>query len=208
MARLKFFDIGTSQPIVIEKWTQGKKASGSLGDVFEQSYTAYANVDNISSLRVFENGGLKQAETFEMIVRKKVLDARDVNVKWKVKYQGKRHAIKDKVCINKRNSDFLLVVETKGDTIQVSTPANQLDSGVKSDYWNTTAGQNYISGTSAVKGYSLINKTILIVMREGIQYNVVSGTPGNKECTYDSSTGKITFATNFNSNETVFVEFK
>jgi head-tail adaptor len=113
MARLIQFDIGTSIPVVIEKWTQGKNASGSNSDVFVSSFTAYANVDNTSSLRVYENGGLKQSNTFEMIVRKKALDARDLNVLWKVKYQGRRHTITNKVCINKAASDFLLTVESK-----------------------------------------------------------------------------------------------
>lgn len=114
MARLKEFNIGTSFPVVVEKWTQTKKASGSLGDTYIRDFTAYANVDNKSSLRVFEGGQLKQSETFEMIVRNKALDARDVNVLWKIKYQGKRHTIKDKVCINKASSDFLLTVMVNG----------------------------------------------------------------------------------------------
>lgn len=110
MASLKQFNIGTSFPVVIEKWTQAKDADGNNTDVHVTSFTAYANVDNKSSLRVYDGGQLKQAETFEMIVRKKNLDAREVNVLWKVKYQGKRHTIKDKVCINKQSSDFLLIV--------------------------------------------------------------------------------------------------
>lgn len=113
MARLKQFNIGNSFPVVIEKWAQMKNAQGSLTDTLVKSFTAYANVDQLSSLRVFENGGLKQSETFEMIVRKKALDARDVNVTWKVKYQGNRHAIVNKVCINKAASDFLLTVSHK-----------------------------------------------------------------------------------------------
>lgn len=113
MARLKQFDIGTSIPVVIEKWRQGKNASGSNVPVYVSQFTAYANVDNLSSLRVVEGGQIKQAETFEMIVRKKNLDAREVNVTWKVKYQGKRLTVKNKVCINKAASDFLLTVESK-----------------------------------------------------------------------------------------------
>lgn len=113
MASLKF-DIGSSFPVVIEKWTQGKDGNGNNTDVYITSFTAYANVDNKSSLRVYDGGQLKQAETFEMVVRKKNLDARDVNVLWKVKYQGKRHTIKNKVCINKVSSDFLLTVQVNG----------------------------------------------------------------------------------------------
>lgn len=112
MARLKAFNIGTSFPIKIEEWIQTKNASGSLGDVHVRDYTAYANVDNISSLRVYEKG-LKEDETFEMIVRNKALDGRNVNALWKVKYQGKRLTVKDKVCINKTAGDFLLIVRTK-----------------------------------------------------------------------------------------------
>lgn len=113
MVRLKAFNIGTSFPVVIEKWQQMKNGTGSLTDVYVRDFTAYANVDNTSSLRVFENGGLKQSETFEMIVRNKALDARDVNILWKVKYQGRRHTIINKVCINKASSDFLLTVSHK-----------------------------------------------------------------------------------------------
>ena len=114
MARLKEFNIGTSFPVKLEQWVQTKKASGSLGDVHVRDYTAYANVDHKSSLRVYEGGQLKQAETFEMIVRNKALNGRDVDVVWKVKYQGKRHTVKDKVCINKASSDFLLIVSVNG----------------------------------------------------------------------------------------------
>lgn len=114
MARLTKFNIGTSFPVKLEQWTQTKKASGSLGDTYIRDYTAYANVDNLSSLRIYEGGQLKQKETFEMIVRNKALDANDVNVLWKVKYQGKRHTVSNKVCINKASSDFLLTVMVNG----------------------------------------------------------------------------------------------
>jgi head-tail adaptor len=113
MARLKQFDIGTSIPVVVEKWQQGKNDKGSNTEIYVSSFTAYANVDNLSSLRVFEDGQLKQAETFEMIVRKRNLKPNDVNVLWKVKFYGKRHTVTNKVSLNKANTDFLLTVLVK-----------------------------------------------------------------------------------------------
>jgi head-tail adaptor len=99
--------------VVIEKWTQGKNDKGSNTDVYVSQFTAYANVDNLSSLRVFEGGHLKQAETFEMIVRKRNSKPNDINVLWKVKFFGKRHTVTNKVSLNKANTDFLLTVEVK-----------------------------------------------------------------------------------------------
>ena len=113
MAHLKQFDIGTSECVILEKWTQGKDANGNNTDTLVQRYTAYANIDNLSGSRVLESGQLKMSTSFDMIVRKKMLSANDVRVTWKVVYKGKRHTIKNKVCVNKINSDFLLTVDVK-----------------------------------------------------------------------------------------------
>lgn len=210
MARLKQFDIGDSHPVVLEKWQQMKNAAGSLTDVLVTRYSVYASMDSLSNTRVFENGQLKMASTFDMIVRKKNLDARDVGVQWKVVFQGRRHTVVNKVCLNKAHSDFLLTVESKGDTRVVATGAAPAPVGgnkVYSDYWQTTAGQTSVSGESVEHGYSLTGKTIIEVSREGLQYDLItSGTPGERQCIYSS--GAITFRDAFNPGETVFVEFK
>lgn len=79
-----------------------------------------------------------------------------------------------------------------------------------SDLWTTTAGQNYISGASAIHAYSLVGKTILEVDREGVQYDLIANnsTPGNRQCSWNTSSNRLVFENDFSDSETVFVIFR
>lgn len=85
---------------------------------------------------------------------------------------------------------------------------------VYSDYWATTNGLNYITGASAIHTYTLDSDTdeILEVSMEGIQYDVVSGTPtaGTRTCQFNASNDRIIFPSDvvFDGAQRVFVEFK
>lgn len=80
------------------------------------------------------------------------------------------------------------------------------------DWWTTTEGTNYIEGPSANSSYTLTGKKILMVFREGLQYDFVgySGVPVGRQCRYDNSAERILFDTDlpFNPNETVTVLFE
>lgn len=79
-----------------------------------------------------------------------------------------------------------------------------------SDWWNTTPGATAVSGASAVHAYSLVGKTILEVKREGLEYDIVTGTPVGRQVKFTSGTGTLDFDTSlpFYPNETVFAIFK
>lgn len=79
-----------------------------------------------------------------------------------------------------------------------------------SDYWTTTPGATSVSGTSVVNVYSLVGKTILEVKREGIEHDIVTGTPVGRQVKFTSGTGTLDFDTSlpFNAGETVFAIFK
>lgn len=81
---------------------------------------------------------------------------------------------------------------------------------VYSDWWVMTAGATSISGASSQHGYSLINKTLLEVDREGTNFDIItSGSPGNRQAKHDDVAGSISFdPTNPSLGETVFVLFK
>ncbi len=84
------------------------------------------------------------------------------------------------------------------------------DEVVYGDYWNFSAGNTSISGTSVEHGYDLIDKVVLSVDREGTGHDIItSGTPGNRECKHNDTTGDISFdPTNPSNGETVYVVFK
>lgn len=86
-----------------------------------------------------------------------------------------------------------------------SVPAPESADQVDSDWWSTTAGQTYISGSS-YNAKSLAGKELLEVWREGVQYDIVTGTPSGRQCKFTSGTGRVDFDTSlpFNSGETVF----
>jgi hypothetical protein len=80
-----------------------------------------------------------------------------------------------------------------------------------SDYWTTSEGATSLNGTSVEHEYQLFSLEVLEVDREGTQYDIIlSGTPGNRQCRYDSIGGVIYFSPDspFNPGETVFVLFK
>ncbi len=80
---------------------------------------------------------------------------------------------------------------------------------VYSDWWTMEEGSTSITGESDVNGYELINCTVLEVNREGVNYDLVTGSPSGRQAKHNSTTGEISFDTNIPSNgETVFVLFK
>lgn len=79
---------------------------------------------------------------------------------------------------------------------------------IYADYWLFPAGDTYIQGTSVVHGYSLEAVTVISVDREGVAYDLVSGTPSGRQCKHNNTTGIISFDANIPSNgETVWVVF-
>lgn len=107
-------------------------------------------------------------------------------------------------------------VEIKGTgafTLDVTPPPVETEYDYFSDYWVPTAGNNYLSGTSAVNGYTLTATDVpLEVDVEGIGYDLVNGTPGTglRECKFGTSPVRITFPSDlvFDGVQRVFVLFK
>jgi hypothetical protein len=101
------------------------------------------------------------------------------------------------------------VVATGGFEIDPLEPP-ATDENVNSDWWSTTPGASTISGLSSRKSLSLVGKTIIEVDREGLEHDETSGTPGNREFSFNSGTGVVSFdSTNpFNSGERIFVIWK
>jgi len=106
MASLKF-NIGTSKPIVLEKWQQGKNASGSTTDTLVTRITAYANIERTGGVRDYDRQ-IKEVNTFRVIARQRGLA---VDCLWKIVYKGKRHTVLSKECIDERSFDYLLIVK-------------------------------------------------------------------------------------------------
>lgn len=94
--------------------------------------------------------------------------------------------------------------------VTVPTFSNSLGS----DTWETTEGQNYISGLSTGwrngTQYSLVGKEIIEVDRSGSQYDFIGNnmTPGNRQCSWNTTTNRLVFEYDFNAGETVFVIWK
>lgn len=102
------------------------------------------------------------------------------------------------------------IVGTGAFVIDASPSSGGVDENVDSDYWETTAGTNSISGLSE-NGKSITGKTVLAVAREGTVYDpIFSGTATNRQARVDSGTGSVTFDSNipFNPGETVWVMWK
>lgn len=91
----------------------------------------------------------------------------------------------------------------------ISTPTAESADNVDSDWWSTTPGQTYISGSS-YNAKTLTGKEVLGVWREGVLYALVTGTPSGSQCKFTSGSGRIDFDTAFpfNSGETVTVLWK
>ena len=106
-------------------------------------------------------------------------------------------------------SKFDLSIEGTGAfTIdETDSPTEVVDENIDSDYWTTTDGETSISGTS-VGGKSTTGKTLLAVSREGVVYDIVSGTPSGRQAKHTSGTTSFDAALPFNSGETVWQMWK
>jgi hypothetical protein len=102
------------------------------------------------------------------------------------------------------------IIGTGAFVMDLSPSSIVTDENVDSDYWNTTAGQYYISGLS-VYNKTLQGKTILAISREGTVYDpITTGSPSNRTALFNSALGRITFDSNipFNPGETVWAMWK
>jgi len=102
------------------------------------------------------------------------------------------------------------IVGTGAFVIDASPSSGGVDENVDSDYWETTAGTDSISGLSE-NGKSIVGKTVLAVAREGMVYDpIFSGTATNRQARVNSGAGSVTFDSNipFNPGETVWVMWK
>lgn len=97
---------------------------------------------------------------------------------------------------------------TDGVTFSDLETPEDLSEQIFSDYWTTTEGATSISGASSVHAYSLSGKTALGVWREGTEYDLVTGTPGNRQAKQNGASIEFGAAYPFNLGETVFVLFK
>ncbi len=84
---------------------------------------------------------------------------------------------------------------------------------IKSDWWNTNNSEAFISGASTGNQdgtqYTLTSDDIvLLVFNEDSVFNVVAGSPGNRECQLDLGNGKILFGIMFDGSQRVQVLFK
>lgn len=73
--------------------------------------------------------------------------------------------------------------------------------GLNSSFFGVTAG------ATSVTISSLIGGVITALFREGVPYELVTGTPGNREYNFNSTTGVVTFGSSypFDSGERLFV---
>lgn len=85
----------------------------------------------------------------------------------------------------------------------IISPPGALD--IFSDYWNTTPGATSVTGLSVVHGYNLVGIIPVAVYREGVEHDLVTGTPGNRQARYVDPA--VQFEIAFNSGEKVFILF-
>lgn len=81
-----------------------------------------------------------------------------------------------------------------------------------SDWWVTVPGQKYCSVgaiSSGTKGYLLTASDIVLeVDKEGKEFDLVTGVPGNEQARWNTSLLRMEFNTPFNPSATIFVFFK
>lgn len=112
--------IADRKPIILEKYTQGKNASGSLTDTLTQRYSTWAEIERrelAQDGRVYENFQTKVSQVYKMKVRCPI-DSNgrrvfEVDALWKVVYKGKRHTVLSKKCVDEKDFYYQLTVEVK-----------------------------------------------------------------------------------------------
>lgn len=95
-------------------------------------------------------------------------------------------------------------------TDPIAPPSNNYD--ILADKWDTSNGESFVSGASAINGYSLASTdTVLLVAVEGTEYDIVSSTPGSRQVQFITSPSvKLQFASDlvFDGSQKVLVMFK
>ena len=102
-----------------------------------------------------------------------------------------------------RTITFRHIIYVEGSSVDNSVVVIS-DGGIFRINYSATGGENYFTNTL------LQGKSIIDVNRDGISCSEIltSGTPVDKECLYTSAQGKITFASNLEPNEKIFVLYQ
>jgi hypothetical protein len=103
-------------------------------------------------------------------------------------------------------SDYDISFKGSG-TISLADPEDaggDLPGDIQWDWWETVEGENTITG-AGFYGRNFAGETVLLVDREGMQYDEVTGTPSGRQ--YSKTSSVITFDASlpFNSGERVYV---
>lgn len=101
-------------------------------------------------------------------------------------------------------------------TIDPVAPPETQEFEILSDWWETVPGNDFVDVdgvASIVHGYTLTADDIVLeIDREGTEYNIVTGTPANRQARFNTSNLRVEFIPNpalpFVSGETIFVLFK
>jgi len=115
--------------------------------------------------------------------------------------------------LNTNASDFAIAtIEFAGTGEMTISDSGVTPSGLVydtlSDWWNTVNGNAFIDGASSVNGYTLQSTDVILeVDVEGNEYDIVTGSPGNRQAQPDLANHKIKFLNTFDGAQTVFVLF-
>lgn len=144
------------------------------------------------------------AETYELIMRYQVAIDNDLRIDTKFLINGLVYTIDTWETFEQINFYYRIIVKINRDgaiTVIAPTPIGS-DAGVQARWLTTTPGGNTVTSADT------LNKTILGVARSGVEFTLVSGTPGNLEVSYSGSTLIFDPLTPFNSGEIVYVLYK
>lgn len=106
-------------------------------------------------------------------------------------------------------SEFDLSLEGTGgvEVTAVDPPPDPFCPELASDTWETTPGESSISGVG-LEGRSYEGDEILVVFREGTQFDYTAGSPGNREYSYDGINISFDPLNPFNPDERITVVWK
>lgn len=103
--------IGTMKPVILEQWAQVKDGGGNLVDSITHRYKIWADVEKVNGSRVYDSQ-TKMEDGYRFRVWNRV--AFDVDVLWKLVYDGKRLTVQSIEKENEKEFWWIIKADSNG----------------------------------------------------------------------------------------------
>jgi len=190
MAKNKISDLRSR--VTIRRWTSAKIEGGGINTVLLYSYDMWAKVENRTG-RLSHNQSQDQW-SYDYKITLRLEESRPIRSDYTIDYQNKRLKINELQIVDEGKVKYYIA---RCSTLEELS----LDDSF-TNYEMQVINYTGIGGESDIIIEALINKTVKLAFKDGIEFKVItSGTPTGKQVKTTKASGALSWSISFEPGE-------